>query len=128
LLGEQWGEQAACGWVIGLCGELGAGKTQLVKGIATGLGFQGRVNSPTYTLVHEYIGGRLPLYHLDWYRLASVDEIMGSGLETYLPSDGLTVVEWADRWQDIAARPYRLVQIAEIGLHERRIRYEDFVT
>src|SRR5204862_103265 len=68
-LGEQWGREAQAGWLIGLTGELGAGKTQLVKGIARGLGIAAPVLSPTFVLVHEYQGGRLSLAHLDLYRL-----------------------------------------------------------
>jgi tRNA threonylcarbamoyladenosine biosynthesis protein TsaE len=68
-LGEQWGREAQRGWLIGLSGDLGAGKTQLVKGIARGLGITARVHSPTFALLNEYGGGRFPLFHLDLYRL-----------------------------------------------------------
>ena len=79
-LGEQWGSEAPAGSVIGLTGDLGAGKTQLVKGIARGLGVSDRVHSPTFALLHEYRGGRLPLFHLDLYRLETHDQIAGAGL------------------------------------------------
>src|SRR5689334_10708728 len=98
-LGEAWGRSAALGWVIGLSGGLGAGKTQLVKGIARGLGIAARVHSPTFTLLNQYEGGRLPLFHLDLYRLETPQQIIVAGLEPYLLSpDGVTVVEWAERW------------------------------
>src|SRR5687767_10874797 len=98
-IGEQWGLEAQRGWVIGLSGDLGAGKTQLVKGIARGLGSPDQVHSPTFALLHEYSGGRLPLVHLDLYRLNNRDEVMGAGLEDYLVTPrGITVVEWIDRW------------------------------
>src|SRR5438045_4196301 len=83
-LGEQWGHEAQNGWVIGLSGDLGAGKTQLVKGIARGLGSAARVHSPTFALLNEYDGGRLPLFHLDLYRLNNRDEVTGAGLDEYL--------------------------------------------
>src|SRR6185369_5100979 len=83
-IGEAWGREASQGWVIGLSGDLGAGKTQLVKGIARGLGSAARVHSPTFALVNEYTGGRHPLYHLDLYRLESRSQIIGAGLEEYL--------------------------------------------
>src|SRR6266496_5994028 len=98
-IGEQWGREAEPGWVIGLSGDLGAGKTQLVKGIARGLGITGRILSPTFVLVCEYDGGRLPLAHLDLYRLETPAQIIGAGLEPYLRKPaGLTVVEWIERW------------------------------
>jgi len=97
-LGEEWGRAAEPGLVLGLCGDLGAGKTQLVKGLARGLGLCARVHSPTFTLVNVYTGGRLKLFHLDLYRLASPEQILGAGLEEYLHPTGVTVIEWADRW------------------------------
>jgi len=98
-LGEQWGQAAQPGWVIGLSGELGAGKTQLVKGLARGLGFPGRVHSPTFALVNTYAGGRLPLVHLDLYRLDTAGQIAAAGLEEFLrDGSGVTVIEWAERW------------------------------
>ena len=75
-LGEQWGREAQRGWVLGLSGGLGAGKTILATGVARGLGVNARVQSPTFALVNEYRDGRLPLFHLDLYRLASRDEII----------------------------------------------------
>src|SRR6266436_5639494 len=93
-LGAKWGKEAKPGWIIGLVGDLGAGKTQLVKGFAQGIGISSRVQSPTFTLVHEYIGGRLPLYHLDLYRLEDEAAIRSAGLEQYVyQSLGVTVIE-----------------------------------
>ena len=80
-LGEQWGRAAASGLVIGLCGDLGAGKTRLVKGLARGLGIAARVHSPTFALVNIYNGGRLTLFHLDLYRLETREQILTAGLE-----------------------------------------------
>src|SRR5829696_6245321 len=83
-IGEQWGREAQRGWVIGLSGDLGAGKTQLVKGLARGLGSPARVHSPTFALLNEYEGGRVPLFHLDLYRLNNADQVLAAGLEEYL--------------------------------------------
>src|ERR1035437_1238329 len=134
-LGEQWGRAAESGLVIGLCGDLGAGKTQLVKGLACGLGIAERVHSPTFALVNIYNGGRLTLFHLDLYRLDTRDQILAAGLEEYLKPAGVTVIEWAERWLGddqspgapgtSPAYPFRQVQIEVSSEMERRIIYED---
>src|ERR1039457_4396735 len=97
-LGEQWGRAAESGWVIGLSGDLGAGKTQFVKGLARGLGIVARAHSPTFALVNIYSGGRLTLFHRDLYRLDPRQQIAAAGLEDYLNPAGVTVIEWAERW------------------------------
>jgi tRNA threonylcarbamoyladenosine biosynthesis protein TsaE len=141
-LGEQWGRAAQSGLVIGLSGDLGAGKTQFVKGLARGLGISSRVQSPTYVLVNIYAGGRLTLFHLDLYRLDTPAQVAAAGLEEYLRPAGVTVIEWAERWLDevqspkskvqslkskVAGRPegLRWVQIDVLSEMERRITYED---
>jgi len=96
-LGECWGRAARRGLVIALSGDLGAGKTQLVKGIARGLGVTTRTHSPTFTLVNEYDGGRLKLFHLDLYRLETREQIFSAGMEEFLQPDGVAVIEWAER-------------------------------
>jgi tRNA threonylcarbamoyladenosine biosynthesis protein TsaE len=135
-LGEQWGREATAGLVIGLSGDLGAGKTQLTKGIARGLGIQDKILSPTFALVNEYRSGRLPMFHLDLYRLDTREQIVAAGLEQYLTKpDGVAVVEWMERWlggEERAAlaerAPYRvrLVRINQINETDREIIYEDF--
>ena len=98
-LGREWAADVAAGWVIGLMGDLGTGKTQLVKGLAAGLGIEAIVNSPTFALLQEHNEGRLPLAHIDLYRLESQSEIVGAGLEHFLTApDGVAVVEWYERW------------------------------
>ena len=142
-LGETWGRDAQSGLVIGLTGDLGAGKTQLVKGIARGLGVTMRVHSPTFTLVNEYAGGRLPLFHLDLYRLETRAQITGAGLEEYFHEPGgVAVIEWAERWfgelQSLKFQVpsskfhasgsggcFRRALIETISETERRIVYED---
>ena len=135
-LGEQWGREAQAGWTVVLTGELGAGKTHLVKGIARGLGVTERVQSPTFALVNEYGGGRLPLFHLDLYRLDRPEQIVGAGLEEFLcPKAAVAVVEWGERWfggcagaagkhPSVAPR-FRWVVIEMTGEKERRFTYED---
>lgn len=135
-LGETWGRAAASGLVIGLSGDLGAGKTQLAKGIARGLGFGGRVHSPTFTLVNQYEGGRLPLFHVDLYRLETPEQISGAGIEEYFHPAGVAVIEWPERW--LGETPgskikvegsrfcYRRVVIEIVNESARRIIYEDF--
>ena len=126
-LGERWGREAARGFVIALSGDLGAGKTQLVKGLARGLGVTSRVHSPTFALVNEYTGGRLRLFHLDLYRLETTGQILGAGLEEYLQPDGVAVIEWAERLPNDEWRMAKVlrVNIEVLGETERRITYED---
>ena len=132
-LGEAWGRTAERGFVIALSGDLGAGKTQLVRGLARGLGSRARVHSPTFTLVNEYTDGRLPLYHLDLYRLETLEQIVGAGLEEFLRSDGVAVIEWAERLGAEYATPnagpilpnVRRVAIEVVSPTERRICYDD---
>jgi tRNA threonylcarbamoyladenosine biosynthesis protein TsaE len=129
-LGETWGRAAQSGLVIAMSGDLGAGKTQLVKGFARGLGFHGRVHSPTFSLVNVYSGGRLTLFHLDLYRLESRDQILTAGLEEYLNPPGVAVIEWAERLEsekgkiEIGGRLMR-VNFEITSETERRISYED---
>jgi tRNA threonylcarbamoyladenosine biosynthesis protein TsaE len=136
-LGEQWGREARPGWVIGLSGDLGAGKTQLVRGLARGLGSSQRVHSPTFALLNEYGGGRLRLFHLDLYRLENRAQIVAAGLEEYLVRpDGVAVVEWIEKWLTHEGRSSaveigttlpitRLVRFEVLSENERRITYED---
>ena len=108
------------GDVLALCGDLGAGKTQFVKGLASGLGASGDVTSPTFTLIHEYRGGRLPLFHADLYRLESAEEVMGIGLDEYFAGRGVTVVEWADKFPELMPprTQWRRLRIGEGDLRE----------
>ena len=87
------------GDVLGLSGELGAGKTHFVKGLAAGLGAECAVTSPTFTLIHEYRGGRVPLFHADWYRIDDEQDLLKIGLDDYLAEDGIVVVEWAGKFR-----------------------------
>jgi tRNA threonylcarbamoyladenosine biosynthesis protein TsaE len=132
-LGEEWGHEVEAGWVLALTGDLGAGKTQLVRGLARGLGIKERVHSPTFALLHSYADGRLMLHHLDLYRLEHPTAVRQAGLEEYLyPDAAVAVVEWAERWlgsDDERGGPgvrfMRRVWIELLTPMQRRIRYED---
>ena len=126
-LGEKLGRAATRGLVLALSGDLGAGKTQLVKGLARGLGVTARVHSPTFTLVNEYGGGRLKLFHLDLYRLETREQILSAGIEEFLSPDGVAVVELAERIVDCGLRIADLknVKIEILGETDRKIIYDD---
>ena len=95
-LGERLGETLRGGEIVAYVGELGAGKTAFTRGLARGLGISMRVTSPTYTIVNEYTGGRLPLFHFDMYRLGSEEELFDIGWEDYLARGGVCAVEWSE--------------------------------
>ena len=96
------------GDVLALEGDLGAGKTAFTRGLAAGLGYPGRVTSPTFTIVNEYEGGRLPLFHFDLYRLTSPEELFDIGWEDYLDRGGVCCVEWSQRGGDYLASARRV--------------------
>ncbi|MEE2948416.1 MAG: tRNA (adenosine(37)-N6)-threonylcarbamoyltransferase complex ATPase subunit type 1 TsaE [Verrucomicrobiota bacterium] len=141
-LGQSWAVERRPVWVIGLIGDLGTGKTQLVKGLAAGLGIPGTVTSPTFALLQQHDTGILPLAHIDLYRLKSQSEIVVAGLEDYLTTpNGVVAVEWFERWlgvgwqpgqplpesaQPAAGQSLRLVHLTDEGETKRRIIHEDF--
>ena len=96
--GRSLSQSLRAGDVVALVGDLGAGKTHASKGIVAGLGSGADVSSPTFTLVHEYTGGRLPVFHFDFYRLDTADEVINIGWDDYLDAEGVVIVEWADRY------------------------------
>ena len=113
-LGEALGRAARAGDLICLWGELGAGKTQLAKGIARGLGIDATVNSPTFILMNEY-QGRLPLFHVDLYRLADAADALAGGVVDERQADGVTIVEWPERMGDVLPRSRVDVRIDGTG-------------
>ena len=127
VIGETWARETQAGWVIGLDGDLGTGKTQLVKGVARGLDIAEPVNSPTFMLIREY-EGTTKLSHLDFYRLQNSDQIIAAGLEPYLSPDGITVIEWFSRWSGPQPDKFRHATLTQTGENERRIEYEDSCT
>jgi tRNA threonylcarbamoyladenosine biosynthesis protein TsaE len=110
--GEAAAARVRAGDVLALVGDLGAGKTQWVKGLAAGLGSEAAVTSPTFTLIHEYGGGRLPLYHADCYRLERPEELLGIGLDDYLDGRGVLVLEWADKFAELLPASARWVRFS----------------
>jgi tRNA threonylcarbamoyladenosine biosynthesis protein TsaE len=120
-LGEKLGRTVERGRVIALSGDLGAGKTQFVRGLARGLAITGRVHSPTFTLVNEYGGGRLKLFHLDLYRLETAAQIRSAGIEEYLSPDGVSVIEWAERLNVEWCEPHWPKRSAEKEMMKVRI-------
>ncbi len=119
-LGERLGRALAAGDVVALAGQLGAGKTAFVQGLARGLGVRGRVSSPTFTSVNEH-EGRVPLFHVDFYRLESAAELDHIGFEDYFTRGGVVVVEWADRFPAALPRERLEVRIAITGDEERTL-------
>jgi tRNA threonylcarbamoyladenosine biosynthesis protein TsaE len=106
--------------VIALYGELGTGKTVLVKGLASTLGVRGRVESPSFTIVYEH-DGRIPLYHIDLFRLSCVDEVLKIGLEEYLYGDGVCAIEWAEKMGLLIPQRRIDVRLHHMGGSRRRI-------
>jgi tRNA threonylcarbamoyladenosine biosynthesis protein TsaE len=98
--GRRFAETLRGGEVVGLDGDLGAGKTHFCKGLVAGLGSDDAVTSPTFALVQEYRSGRLPVFHFDWYRLESPTELDRIGWDEYLDEEGIVVVEWAEKFPD----------------------------
>ncbi len=110
-----WGlklaDSLAEGDVVALCGTLGAGKTQITRGIVAGMNSEADVTSPTFTLVHEYRDGRLPVFHFDFYRMESAAEVIGIGWDDILAEPGVVIVEWADLFPDLLPPHTRWFQI-----------------
>ena len=108
------------GSVVALTGDLGSGKTEFVKGLAIGLRCSSEVTSPTFTLVHEYRGGRLPLIHMDLYRLDDARELADFGFDEYLMGDGICAIEWANKFPERLPEDVMIVRFS-IGEGDRRI-------
>ena len=126
-IGMRLGKLAEAGDVYTLTGDLGVGKTVFTKGFAKGLGIDESVNSPTFTILQIYEGGRLPLYHFDVYRIGSVEEMEETGFEEYIMGDGVSLIEWADLIEEILPRKRTRVLIEkdlEKGFDYRRITVE----
>mgnify|MGYP000162832583 CR=1 FL=1 len=117
-IGAAIGKIIPAGTVLAYRGDLGAGKTAFTRGLARGLGFTEAVTSPTYTIVNEYLGGRLPLFHFDMYRLGSSDELFDIGWEDYLARGGVCAVEWSERVSDALPEDTIFVDIARTDEHE----------
>ncbi len=108
-IGRQLAERIDVGGVLALKGELGSGKTLFVKGLVAGLGSSADVTSPTFTIAHEYRGGRLPVYHFDFFRLEDSQSLARLGLDDYFFGDGVSVIEWADRFPEFIPEQARRI-------------------
>jgi tRNA threonylcarbamoyladenosine biosynthesis protein TsaE len=123
-IGARLGARLRPGAVIACTGELGAGKTCFLQGLARGLGVASDVTSPTFVLVNQY-RGRLPVYHLDAYRTGSLTELVDLGLEEMLHGDGVTVIEWADKLLPLLPVHTIHVHLSGLGDEPREIRIEE---
>ena len=123
LVGEKLAKALRPGAVIAYTGDLGAGKTAFTRGLARGLGCGDMVTSPTYTIVNEYLSGRMPLFHFDMYRLASADDLFDIGWEDYLERGGVCAVEWSENVTE-AMEQVIWVRIEKTGQESRRITIE----
>ena len=122
-IGAALGKILTPGTILAYRGDLGAGKTAFTRGLARGLGYTDMVTSPTYTIVNEYLGGRLPLFHFDMYRLASSDDLWDIGWEDYLDRNGICAVEWSENVEDAMEDPI-VITIHKLGEESRRIIIE----
>lgn len=124
-IGAEIGKKAHPGSVIALCGHLGTGKTVLAQGIASGLGIKNIVTSPTFVIINEY-SGRCPFYHIDTYRLNSSEALREIGYEEYFYSDGVTVIEWAHKIEDLLPEEYLRVELKVLGECDRELVFIPF--
>lgn len=127
LLGEKLGRQAAAGQIYTLNGDLGVGKTVFTQGVAAGLGIAEPVNSPTFTIIQEYKGGRLPFYHFDVYRIGDIEEMEEIGYDDYFFGEGVCLIEWAELIEELL--PENIISITieknpEKGFDYRKITIE----
>ena len=120
-LGERLGAALKPGSVLAYTGDLGAGKTAFTRGVARGLQVPERVTSPTFNIVNEYEGGRLPLFHFDMYRLGGADELFDIGWEDYLARNGVCAVEWSERAEDLLEDDAIRVHISRGETDDERI-------
>ena len=122
-VGAALGAILSAGTILAYTGDLGAGKTAFTRGLAKGLGCSDMVTSPTYTIVNEYVSGRLPLFHFDMYRLRSADDLWDIGWEDYLDRNGVCAVEWSENVREALEDPV-IVRIEKLGIDQRRITLE----
>lgn len=128
-LGKRLGENALCGQIYTLDGDLGAGKTVFAQGFAAGLGIKDHVSSPTFTILQVYDEGRLPLYHFDAYRIADPEEMEEIGFEEYLDGDGVCLIEWACLVEELLPGERIRVSIErdnDAGFDYRKIQVEGY--
>lgn len=122
-LGARLANSLRPGDVLLLFGDMGAGKSELTRGIASGLGIGGPVSSPSFTILQVYEDGRIPLYHFDWYRMESVEELYELGMEEYLGGDGVAVVEWPTRCPEAIPESYLEITLTPLDEGTREIAW-----
>ena len=119
--GREFAAELSAGSIVALTGPLGAGKTRFVKGVAAEIGAAGEVTSPTFTLIHEYTGGRVPVYHFDFFRIEDRQSADRLGLDEYFFGDGICVVEWADKFPELIPAGARRISFETKSETERLI-------
>ena len=123
-IGQRLAEEIGVGSILALKGDLGSGKTVFVKGLVAGLASGANVTSPTFTIVHEYRGGRMPVYHFDFFRLEDRQSIARLGLDDYFFGDGVSVIEWADRFRELIPRQARWILFETKSETQRVITFQ----
>jgi tRNA threonylcarbamoyladenosine biosynthesis protein TsaE len=124
-IARQLAEDVGVGSVLALNGELGSGKTLFTKGFVAGMGSNAAVSSPTFTIVHEYRDGRLPVYHFDFFRVESQQSLARLGLDDYFFGDGVSVIEWADRFPESIPEQARWILFEIKSENQRAIIFQD---
>lgn len=120
-IGENLGKTINGGEVVAFRGDLGSGKTCFTSGLAKGLGYKGDVTSPTFALINEYLGGRLPLYHFDMYRISSWDELYSCGFFEYIEEGGVVAAEWSENIESALPDNTIYVEFEKTGENSRKI-------
>jgi tRNA threonylcarbamoyladenosine biosynthesis protein TsaE len=123
-IGRQLAQEIGIGSVLALKGDLGSGKTVFVKGLVAGLGSRADVTSPTFTIVHEYRQGRMPVYHFDFFRFENREPVARLGLDDYFFGDGVSVIEWADRFPELIPQQARWISFEIKSENQRAITFE----
>ena len=123
-IGRQLAEEIGVGSVLAFKGDLGSGKTVFVKGLVAGMGSRADVTSPTFTIVHEYRGGRVPVYHFDFFRLEQEQSISLLGLDDYFFGDGVSVIEWADRFPELIPHQARWILFEIKSENQRAMTFQ----
>jgi tRNA threonylcarbamoyladenosine biosynthesis protein TsaE len=123
-IGQRVAADVGVGSVLALQGELGSGKTLFTKGFVAGVGSNAAVSSPTFTIVHEYRDGRLPVYHFDFFRVENRDALARLGLDDYLFGDGVSVIEWADRFPEFVPERARWILLEIESENQRAITFQ----
>src|ERR1700740_110996 len=119
--GRRFAERVQTGEALALTGPGGGGKTQFAKGLVQGMGSKEPVTSPTFTLVHEYTGGRLPIYHFDFYRIENLPALRAIGVDEIIFGNGVSVIEWADRFTEAIPSQARWIKFEIVSEAQRRI-------